>query len=575
MGFKAVRIRRAACALAFVSLVGAAPALAQSGGSQAGGSQSGGSGPGTDGGGEAERPSVDLPIVGRIPLPGFLAGLFDGSDEAAGQSGGAGGDGAAANAEPPAVIVETIQTQSVGDTLDFIGTVQPIEQVGVRARVDGYIQAVAFEGGQRVKAGDLLYQIEPAQYEAALRAAEAQQSGAQATLNQTQRNFERQQGLAQSGVTARATLDDATAQLENAQASLLQAQAAVTQAQLDLSYTRIEAAIDGVMSAPLITRGNYVSTTTASDLATLTQLDPIWGVFPVGEGQLVTWRRIGVGEVQDPPIAENGQIDGASGGGEGDQAAAAPAGEEAQGDAAAAGSKEAGGQANGNEGGDETVIASADGTGAAGAPPPPAGAEEAGADPAVPSNEIGAGFDLNLRLPNGARYQLPGTFDFVGNTVNASTGTVETRISFPNPNGILLANQNVTLVASEKNPPVLPVVPQAAIQLSREGRSVLLVDGEGTVRRQPIETGKTIGNLASVTQGLSGGETVIVRGAASAKDGAKVRPLSQAEADAEAQARRANRPAGNGEGGGGGAGNGGGEASGGTGSGASGGSAAR
>jgi len=296
MGFKAVRIRHAVYTLAIVSLVGAAPALAQSGGSQAGGSGSGTDGGGEASSGETERPGVDLPIVGRIQLPGFLAGLFGGSDEApAGE--GEGGQGATANAEPPAVIVETIQTQSVGDTLDFIGTVQPIEQVGVRARVDGYIQAVAFEGGQRVKAGDLLYQIEPAQYEAALRAAEAQQSGAQATLNQAQRNFERQQGLAQSGVTARATLDDATAQLENAQASLLQAQAAVTQAQLDLSYTRIEAAIDGVMSAPLITRGNYVSTTTASDLATLTQLDPIWGVFPVGEGQLVTWRRIGVGEV--------------------------------------------------------------------------------------------------------------------------------------------------------------------------------------------------------------------------------------------------------------------------------------
>lgn len=125
--------------------------------------------------------------------------------------------------------------------------------------------------------------------------------------------------------------------------------------------------------------------------------------------------------------------------------------------------------------------------------------------------------------------------------MNAATGTVEARIAFPNPGGILLDNQNVSLVASEKNPPVLPVVSQAAIQLSREGRSVLVVNGENVVERRPVTTGKTIGNMASVTSGLSGGETVIVRGSASAKEGATVRPLSAAEAEAEAEARRQSR----------------------------------
>lgn len=525
MGSKSDRFRSDASALALGFLL-AFPnaALAQSGGAAEPAAS----------GEAAQAPGIDIPLVGRIELPGFMAGWFGGGEgeEQASAGGQGGGDAGGASAEPAAVIVETVRTQAVGDTIDFIGTIQPIEQVAVRARVDGYIQNVAFRGGQQVRAGDLLFQIEPAQYEAALRSAEAQQAGAQATLSQAQRNFERQQGLAQSGVTARATLDDATAQVETARASLLQATAAVTQARLDLSYTRIEAAIDGVMSAPLITRGNYVSTTTASELATLTQMDPIWGVFPIGEGQLITWQRIGVGETPETPIARNGEIGGAGEGGT--AAATAPAGED-QGDAVPPG------EIGVADSGGGTRIASAEGTAAAGAPPPPPGAETVDAGTRADADAIGDDFRLALRLPNGADYAPNGRFDFVGNTVNAATGTVEARISFPNPGGILLDNQNVSLVASEKDPPVLPVVSQAAIQLSREGRSVLVVNGENVVERRPVTTGKTIGNMASVTSGLSGGETVIVRGSASAREGATVRPLSAAEAEAEAEARRQSR----------------------------------
>ncbi|KQT64042.1 MULTISPECIES: efflux RND transporter periplasmic adaptor subunit [unclassified Aureimonas] len=476
---------------------------------------------------KSEAGGIEIPLIGRVQLPGFLAGWFGGDEEAAESA-----EAEGANAEPPAVIVQTVATQSVGDTIEFIGTIQPIEQVAVRARVDGYVQEVAFKGGQAVKAGDLLFQIEPAQYEASLRAAEAQLSGAQASVNQAERNFQRQQQLSQSGVTARATLDDATAQLENAQATFLQANAAVTQARLNLSYTRIEAAIDGVMSAPLITRGNYVSAGTTADMATLTQMDPIWGVFPIGEGQLVTWQRIGVGETQEPPIARNGET---GSGAEGDQTAAIDEGGE--GDAGSA-PTEAAAPAQGG-----TLVASADGTAAAGAVPPPPGSETIEASARADSQDIGDDFVLSLRLPNGSAYQPTGRFDFVGNTVNPATGTVEARIAFPNPGGFLLANQNVTLVASERHPPVLPVVPQAAIQLSREGRSVLLVKPDETIERRTIEVGKKIGNMTSVTSGLTGGETVVVRGSAAAKENAKVRPLTEEQAEAEAEQRRASRPA--------------------------------
>lgn len=515
-----------------------APAFAQGQGGEGGKPAETESAEGEDG------PGIDLPLIGRVPLPGFMAGWFGGEEEGEKTASGKPGEGGEEKSgEPPAVIVQAVETRSVGDTFEFIGTIQPIERVGVRARVEGYIQDVAFEGGRKVKQGDLLFQIEPAQYEAALRAAEAQLSGAQATRNQAQRNFDRQRELAQSGVTARATLEDATANLENADAQLLQAQASVTQAQLNLSYTRITAAIDGEMSAPLITRGNYVSST-SGDLAVLTQMNPIWGVFPIGEGQLVTWQRVGPKQVDDAPVADarpNGQATGGSGGGE--------AGGEAEDEAEGEGGENLVASAEmtsstGAEG--EAPIASAEGTGAAGAPPLPEDAQTVDAANDASDNGLASDYRLQLRLPNGALYEPPGRFDFVGNTVNSTTGTVEARIRFPNPGDFLLANQNVTLTASERDPPTLPVVPLAAIQFSREGRAVLLVKPDNTIERRPIEVGRTIENMSAVTAGLSGGETLVLRGSASVKEGTAVRPVTQEQAEAEAQARRQTRTQGGG-----------------------------
>ena len=509
----------------------AAPAFAQGQGQGAGNTK-----PAETESAEGEDgPGIDLPLIGRVPLPGFMAGWFGGEEEGEKTAGKTGEGGGEKSGEPPAVIVETVKTRSVGDTFEFIGTIQPIERVGVRARVEGYIQDVAFEGGQKVKQGDLLFQIEPAQYEAALRAAEAQLSGAQATRNQAQRNFDRQRELAQSGVTARATLEDATANLENAEAQLLQAQASVTQAQLNLSYTRITAAIEGEMSAPLITRGNYVSST-SGDLAVLTQMNPIWGVFPIGEGQLVTWQRVGPKQADDAPVADarpNGQANGGSGGGE----AEGEGGEKLVASAEMTSS-------TGAE--DEAPIASAEGTGAAGAPPLPEGAQTVDAANDASDNGLASDYRLQLRLPNGALYEPPGRFDFVGNTVNSTTGTVEARIRFPNPGDFLLANQNVTLRASSRDPATVPVVPLAAIQFSREGRAVLLVKPDNTIERRPIEVGRTIENMSAVTAGLSGGETLVLRGSASVKEGTKVRPVTQEQAEAEAQARRQTRTQGGG-----------------------------
>ncbi|WP_273504462.1 efflux RND transporter periplasmic adaptor subunit [Fulvimarina manganoxydans] len=154
------------------------------------------------------------------------------------------------------------------------------------------------------------------------------------------------------------------------------------------------------------------------------------------------------------------------------------------------------------------------------------GAQDGSADPnpqAVVDN-----YRLSLRLPNSEEYQPEGAFAFVGNTVDPTTGTIEVRIRFPNPDGILLPNENVTLVAEERDPPRLPVIPQAAVQLNRDGRSVFLLDqSNNTVRRQPIETGKTLRGNVAVVSGLQDGDLVVVQGVQNIQDGAKVTPSFQ------------------------------------------------
>ncbi len=420
--------------------------------------------------GNSEGPSVELPVIGEVPVPGFLATLL-GIDTPQGGGGGQGGQ------QTPAVVYHVVETASVGDTFRFLGRIAPIERVSLQARVPGFIEEVAFEGGETVERGKLLFQIQKEQYEAALDSAQAQLAGAEAQLSEAERQLERQQELRQSGTVSEANLEDARARAEAARADRLQAQAAVEQAKLDLGYTTIEAPIDGQMSAPLLTRGNYV-TPSAGPLADLVQIDPIWGVFSLGENNLVMWRRLGLGAQETAPVSQ------ASDG--------------------------------------ESQV-----TGSASAPSP------------SPSD-----YRLRLLLPDGSTYAREGEFAFVGNSVDAQTGTVEVRIRFENPDGMLLPNQNVTLRVEEADPPVLPLVPQEAIQLGRDGRAVWIVNEDDTVSRRPIEVeaGPDVAT-AAVTRGLEGGEHVVVRGALSLSEGQKVDPRRAGDGGAGA-------PAGSGQGGG-------------------------
>lgn len=202
--------------------------------------------------------------------------------------------------ETPAVIVAPIQSQTITASSDFLGRVEAIREVDVTARVEGFLQEVNFTEGSFVEAGQILFEIEKAPYEAELAgaraaraAADAAVAGAQAALTQAQQEVDRQTTLVERGTSPQAVLDSATARRDEAQAHLESARAQVAQADaqlqtadLHLSYTHIVSPFDGRIGRANVTAGNVVGPQSGV-LAAIIQSDPIRVVFSISEREYV------------------------------------------------------------------------------------------------------------------------------------------------------------------------------------------------------------------------------------------------------------------------------------------------
>lgn len=187
----------------------------------------------------------------------------------------------------PAVTVVPVQVQDVAPENTFIGRVTPIQSVQVVPRVTAFIEDVPVKQGSDVKAGEVLFQLQKTQYQAAVQAAQAQLDSAKAALQNAQLAYQRSARLAKQGVAAQATLDQDTATRDQDAAQVLAAQANLAQAALNLSYCTIVSPIDGRIGAVSLTKGNLVTPSTPA-LATVNQLDPIRVVFSVSDNVLVS-----------------------------------------------------------------------------------------------------------------------------------------------------------------------------------------------------------------------------------------------------------------------------------------------
>jgi membrane fusion protein, multidrug efflux system len=180
----------------------------------------------------------------------------------------------------PAVGVQPAAMKGVNRSFEFVGRIKAVNQVDLRARVEGFLEKILFREGQDVKAGDLLYQIEKVQFQAAVDQAKANLASAQALVINDQLQYDRQAQLVKDQFSPQSRVDQLKAALDSDKAKVLQAQAALTQAEVNLDYTDIRAPVDGRIGRTAYTLGNLVNPASGV-LATIVSQDPIYVLFPV------------------------------------------------------------------------------------------------------------------------------------------------------------------------------------------------------------------------------------------------------------------------------------------------------
>jgi membrane fusion protein (multidrug efflux system) len=177
---------------------------------------------------------------------------------------------------PAAVTVMTIKAQPVPLEADLPGRTSPYQVSDVRPQISGIIQARLFEEGSNVQAGQLLYRIDPAPYQAAYDQAVAQLGSARAVQRSAKLKAARYADMVKIDAVSHQDADDALAASEEADASVKQQQAAVESARINLAYTRLTAPIGGRIGASSFTQGALVTNGQTSALATIQKLDPIY-----------------------------------------------------------------------------------------------------------------------------------------------------------------------------------------------------------------------------------------------------------------------------------------------------------
>jgi membrane fusion protein, multidrug efflux system len=187
-----------------------------------------------------------------------------------------------------AIPVETavVQRADIPVYLEGLGTVQAFNTVKITARVDGQIQKIAFVEGQTVKKGDLLVQIDPRPYRAALEQALAARDKDTAQLANAKRDLERYQMLAPQELVSRQTLDAQRALVDQIDAQLKSDQATIDNARTQLAYTTITAPIRARTGIRLVDPGNIVRAADSTGIVMLTQMQPISVIFTLPEDDL-------------------------------------------------------------------------------------------------------------------------------------------------------------------------------------------------------------------------------------------------------------------------------------------------
>jgi RND family efflux transporter MFP subunit len=192
---------------------------------------------------------------------------------------------------PPEVTVANPIVRTVEETLEFSGRTRGFEEVELRARVKGFLASKATEGGNRVRAGDVLFTIDPREYQAAVDQANAKLSSAKAQLTIAELTLERaKEAMALSAATQQ-EVDQKQAMRDSAKADVSLAQALLDKAMLDLEFTKIKAQIDGRIGIVTVDVGQLVGASDATLLATVINDSKVYVDFEIDERTVLEMRR--------------------------------------------------------------------------------------------------------------------------------------------------------------------------------------------------------------------------------------------------------------------------------------------
>ncbi|QAR32618.1 efflux RND transporter periplasmic adaptor subunit [Geovibrio thiophilus] len=340
---------------------------------------------------------------------------------------------------PPAeVTVYTVKTESVIFTKELPGRTSAVRVAEIRPQVSGIIIKRLFKEGGSVSAGQQLYQIDSAPFQAAYDSAQAELMRAEASLQSAAPKAERYTELVKVGGVSSQEYDDAVTALAQAKASVAAAKAAVATAKINLDYTKVFSPISGHIGKSSVTEGALVTANQANALARVQQLDSIYVDVSQSAEAVMKLRRM---------VTEDGTL--------------------------------------------------------------------------------GSSAEVELLIGN-KPYGHKGVMQFSDVTVDETTGMVQLRVLFPNPERELLPGLFVKASVGQAKDDAAILIPQQAAVRNADGSVIVwAVDAENTVNPRPVQVSDALGNKWLVSSGLQSGDRVVVEGLQKIAPGAKVNPVEQ------------------------------------------------
>lgn len=195
----------------------------------------------------------------------------------------------APQAQKPEVAVIQVEPRDTPVSVEFVGQTQSSHQVEIRARVNGFLDKRSYAEGSLVKAGQLLFQMDPKPFQTQLKAAQGALEQQQARLKTAQANLKRVRPLTEQKALSQKDLDDAIGQEQAAAAAVESARAGVEQAKLNLGYTTILSPVTGLSSYSRVQDGTYINPQN-SLLTYVSQTDPMWVNFSMSENDVLTYQ---------------------------------------------------------------------------------------------------------------------------------------------------------------------------------------------------------------------------------------------------------------------------------------------